>query len=48
MTLYALGDDQPQLPGDGDYWVAPGAHVHATAERFRRDRPPYWARLPWA
>ena len=23
-------------------------HVHATAERFRRERPPYWARLPWA
>jgi quercetin dioxygenase-like cupin family protein len=22
--------------------------VYATAERFRRDRPPYWARLPWA
>lgn len=22
--------------------------VHATAERFRRERPPCWARLPWA
>jgi carbonic anhydrase/acetyltransferase-like protein (isoleucine patch superfamily) len=27
MTLYALGDDRPQLPDNGDYWVAPGAHV---------------------
>jgi uncharacterized cupin superfamily protein len=22
--------------------------VYATAEWFRRERPPYWARLPWA
>ncbi|HET9674840.1 MAG TPA: cupin domain-containing protein [Gaiellaceae bacterium] len=22
--------------------------AHATIERFRRERPPYWARLPWA
>jgi len=22
--------------------------VYASAERFRRERPPYWARLPWA
>jgi len=22
--------------------------VYATAERFRRERPPHWARLPWA
>jgi uncharacterized cupin superfamily protein len=22
--------------------------VYATAERFRRQRPPYWDRLPWA
>ena len=21
--------------------------VYATAERFRRARPPYWSRLPW-
>ena len=21
--------------------------AHATAERFRRERPPYWSRLPW-
>ena len=27
MPLYALGDDAPQLPGEGEYWVAPGAHV---------------------
>jgi quercetin dioxygenase-like cupin family protein len=23
------------------------AEVYATAERFRRERPPYWSRLPW-
>lgn len=22
--------------------------VYATAERFRRERPPFWAQLPWA
>jgi hypothetical protein len=22
--------------------------AYATAERFRRERPPYWVRLPWA
>jgi uncharacterized cupin superfamily protein len=22
--------------------------VYATVERFRRERPPYWVRLPWA
>ncbi|MEM6693759.1 MAG: gamma carbonic anhydrase family protein [Pseudomonadota bacterium] len=27
MTLYAYGDRTPQLPGDGDFWLAPGAHV---------------------
>ncbi|MFD1158028.1 gamma carbonic anhydrase family protein [Roseovarius aestuarii] len=27
MTLYALDGQQPQTPADGDYWVAPGAHV---------------------
>ena len=27
MTLYALGSDTPQLPENGDFWVAPGAHV---------------------
>jgi len=27
MTLYALDDRQPQLPDDGDYWIAPDANV---------------------
>ena len=27
MTIYALGDQQPQLPGDGDAWIAPTASV---------------------
>ena len=27
MTLYALGDAEPQVPENGDFWVAPGAHV---------------------
>ena len=27
MTLYALGDHVPDVPEDGDFWVAPGAHV---------------------
>lgn len=27
MTLYALGNAEPQLPENGDFWVAPGAHV---------------------
>ena len=27
MTLYALGDRQPQLPEDGQYWIAPDANV---------------------
>jgi hypothetical protein len=22
--------------------------AYANVERFRRERPPYWARLPWA
>ena len=25
MTVYALGDVAPQLPADGDFWIAPGA-----------------------
>lgn len=35
MTLYALGDDIPHCPEDGDFWVAPGAHVigRVTIER---------------
>lgn len=27
MTLYALGDTEPLVPENGDFWVAPGAHV---------------------
>jgi carbonic anhydrase/acetyltransferase-like protein (isoleucine patch superfamily) len=27
MTLYALGDRTPQLPDDGDVWIAPDANV---------------------
>lgn len=27
MPLYALGDLTPQLPEDGDFWIAPDAHV---------------------
>ena len=27
MPLYALGDATPQLPRDGDYWIAPSADV---------------------
>lgn len=27
MTLYALGQRRPQLPEDGDFWVAPDANV---------------------
>lgn len=27
MPLYALGDVEPEVPGDGEYWIAPGAHV---------------------
>jgi len=27
MTIYALGDDRPQFPSDGQYWVAPDAAV---------------------
>ena len=27
MTLYALGAHRPSVPEDGDYYVAPGAHV---------------------
>jgi carbonic anhydrase/acetyltransferase-like protein (isoleucine patch superfamily) len=27
MTVYALGDSKPQLPSEGEYWVAPNASV---------------------
>ncbi len=27
MTFYALGDFKPQVPEDGDYWVAPDANI---------------------
>jgi carbonic anhydrase/acetyltransferase-like protein (isoleucine patch superfamily) len=27
MTIYALGEDRPQLPESGDIWVAPDANV---------------------
>ena len=27
MPLYALGADSPQTPGEGEYWIAPDAHV---------------------
>ncbi len=27
MTVYALGDSKPQLPPEGEYWVAPNASV---------------------
>lgn len=27
MTLYRFADHAPELPENGDYWIAPGAHV---------------------
>jgi carbonic anhydrase/acetyltransferase-like protein (isoleucine patch superfamily) len=27
MTIYALNDAAPELPPEGNYWIAPGAHV---------------------
>ena len=27
MTLYSLDGQTPELPRDGDFWIAPGAHV---------------------
>ncbi len=27
MTVYALADKNPQLPSDGEYWIAPNATV---------------------
>lgn len=27
MTVYALADKKPQLPADGEYWIAPNATV---------------------
>ena len=27
MTMYRLGDLAPTTPANGDYWIAPGAHV---------------------
>ena len=27
MTIYALADKKPQLPPEGEYWVAPNAMV---------------------
>ncbi len=27
MTVYALGDHRPQLPANGDFWIAPDANV---------------------
>lgn len=27
MPVYALGDVAPELPEEGDYWIAPDAHV---------------------
>lgn len=27
MTVYALADKKPQLPSDGEYWIAPNATV---------------------
>ncbi|MBI1262713.1 MAG: gamma carbonic anhydrase family protein [Rhizobiales bacterium] len=35
MALYALGAARPQLPADGEYWIAPNAQVmgHVKLER---------------
>lgn len=27
MTIYALGERRPQLPSDGNFWIAPDANV---------------------
>ncbi len=27
MTVYRLHENEPELPDNGDYWIAPGAHV---------------------
>jgi carbonic anhydrase/acetyltransferase-like protein (isoleucine patch superfamily) len=32
MTIYSIGDKKPTLPDEGDYWIAPGAHVMGQVE----------------
>ena len=32
MTIYSLGDKKPTLPDEGNYWIAPGAHVMGQVE----------------
>ncbi len=32
MTLYRIGDLTPTTPGDGKYWISPGAHVMGQVE----------------
>jgi carbonic anhydrase/acetyltransferase-like protein (isoleucine patch superfamily) len=32
MSVYSLGDKSPKFPNEGDYWIAPGAHVLGQVE----------------
>jgi quercetin dioxygenase-like cupin family protein len=44
---YPVSDLAARYGASVDEETSDPEHVYAKAERFRRERPPYWARLPW-
>lgn len=41
MSIYALGGVAPELPGEGDYWIAPNASVIGRV-MLRRNASVWW------
>ena len=41
MTVYALADKKPQVPADGEYWIAPNATVIGNV-KLEKDASIWW------
>ena len=44
MPIYELDGVAPELPADGDCWVAPGAHVIGNVKLGESDTDPFVGR----
>ena len=45
---YPVSDLAARYGASVDEETSDPERVYANAERFRRERPPYWNHLPWA
>jgi hypothetical protein len=45
--LYPVSERAARYGANVEEETSDWRQAYATVERFRRERPPYWGRLPW-